>query len=67
MLYECNDKFITVEREWEQLMNLVELEKLRYGDKLTISTKLKDDNQESLIPPLLLLPFVENAFKHGGG
>ncbi|WP_420602572.1 sensor histidine kinase [Flagellimonas sp.] len=65
MLYECNDKFITVEREWEQLMNLVELEKLRYGDKLTISTKLKDDNQESLIPPLLLLPFVENAFKHG--
>ncbi|WP_136466414.1 sensor histidine kinase [Flagellimonas onchidii] len=65
MLYECNDKFITVEREWEQLMNLVELEKLRYGDDLTISTKLINDNNESLIPPLLLLPFVENAFKHG--
>ncbi|MEX0315881.1 MAG: sensor histidine kinase [Allomuricauda sp.] len=65
MLYECNDKFITVEREWEQLMNLVELEKLRYGDDLTISTKLSNDNNESLIPPLLLLPFVENAFKHG--
>ncbi|SHG86203.1 sensor histidine kinase [Flagellimonas flava] len=65
MLYECNDRLITVEKEWEQLMNLVELERLRYGEQLTISTALKDDNKESLIPPLLLLPFVENAFKHG--
>ncbi|MEM9649437.1 MAG: sensor histidine kinase, partial [Bacteroidota bacterium] len=64
MLYECNDRLITVEKEWEQLMNLVELERLRYGEQLTISTTLKEDNKESLIPPLLLLPFVENAFKH---
>ncbi|WP_431127278.1 sensor histidine kinase [Flagellimonas flava] len=65
MLYDCNDKFITVDKEWEQLMNLVELERLRYGDQLSISATIKDDNKESLIPPLLLLPFVENAFKHG--
>ncbi len=65
MLYECNDRLITVDKEWEQLMNLVELERLRYGEHLTISTVIKDDNKESLIPPLLLLPFVENAFKHG--
>ncbi|MDC6365954.1 MULTISPECIES: sensor histidine kinase [Flavobacteriaceae] len=65
MLYECNDKLITVEKEWEQLMNLIALEQLRYGDKLSITTSIKDDNQETLIPPLLLLPFVENAFKHG--
>lgn len=65
MLYECNDKLITVEKEWEQLMNLVELEQLRYGEQLSISAIIKDDNKESLIPPLLLLPFVENAFKHG--
>lgn len=65
MLYECNDRLITVEKEWEQLMNLVDLERMRYGDQLTITTSIKDDNQESLIPPLLLLPFVENAFKHG--
>lgn len=65
MLYECNDKLITVEKEWEQLMNLVALERLRYGENLTISANIRDDNKESLIPPLLLLPFVENAFKHG--
>ena len=65
MLYDCNDRLITVEKEWEQLMNLVELERLRYSEHLTITTTIKDDNKESLIPPLLLLPFVENAFKHG--
>lgn len=65
MLYECNDRLITVEKEWEQLMNLVALERLRYGEQLTITTSIKEDNKESLIPPLLLLPFVENAFKHG--
>ena len=65
MLYECNDRLITVEKEWEQLMNLVALERLRYGDQLSITTNLEDDNKESHIPPLILLPFVENAFKHG--
>jgi sensor histidine kinase YesM len=65
MLYECNDRFITVEKEWEELMNLVALEQLRYGDKLTISTHIENDSSETFIPPLLLLPFVENAFKHG--
>lgn len=65
MLYDCNDRLISVEKEWEELMNLVALEQLRYGDKLTISTKFENDNVESFIPPLLLLPFVENAFKHG--
>ncbi|RDY58058.1 sensor histidine kinase [Flagellimonas nanhaiensis] len=65
MLYECNDRLITVEKEWEQLMNLVALERLRYGDQLSITTNIEDDNKESHIPPLILLPFVENAFKHG--
>ncbi len=65
MLYECNDRFISISREWEQLMNLINLERLRYDDKLSVSVSNSIDNNESLIPPLLLLPFVENAFKHG--
>ena len=65
MLYECNDRFISIHREWEQLLNLITLERLRYGDKLNISLSQSIDDKESLIPSLLLLPFVENAFKHG--
>lgn len=65
MLYDCNDRLISVQKEWEELMNLVALEQLRYGDKLSISTRFEDDSSNSFIPPLLLLPFVENAFKHG--
>ncbi len=65
MLYECNERFISIGREWEQLMNLVALERIRYGDNLSINVSQSIDDKETLIPSLLLLPFVENAFKHG--
>ncbi len=65
MLYECNERFISIGREWEQLMNLVALERIRYGEGLSINVFKAIDNTETLIPSLLLLPFVENAFKHG--
>lgn len=65
MLYECNERFISIGREWEQLLNLVALERIRYEDGLSINVTESIDNTETLIPSLLLLPFVENAFKHG--
>ncbi|NHF59955.1 sensor histidine kinase [Flavobacteriaceae bacterium TP-CH-4] len=65
MLYECNERFIPIGREWEQLMNLVALERIRYGEGLSINVSESIDNTDTLIPSLLLLPFVENAFKHG--
>lgn len=65
MLYECNERFISIGKEWEQLMNLVALERIRYEEGLSIEVSESIDNTETLIPSLLLLPFVENAFKHG--
>jgi two-component system LytT family sensor kinase len=65
MLYECNERFISIGREWEQLLNLVALERIRYEEGLSINLTESIDNTETLIPSLLLLPFVENAFKHG--
>lgn len=65
MLYECNERFISIGREWEQLLNLVALERIRYEEGLSINVTESIDNTETLIPSLLLLPFVENAFKHG--
>jgi len=65
MLYDTAKPLITIGDEIRMLEDYIDLEKIRYNSKLTISF-LKDisDEQES-ISPLLLLPFVENAFKHG--
>jgi len=65
MLYECNVPFIPLEKEIKYLNNYLDLEKIRYKKDLNakIETEGKVDNK--YISPLLLLPFVENAFKHG--
>lgn len=66
VLYKCNSQFVSLSSEMELLKNYIELEKLRYDErlKITLATQLENDIQ---IPPLLLLSLVENAFKHGAG
>ena len=41
------------------------LEKIRYGDRLKMDLEIKGDYNNKMIPPLLLIPLVENSFKHG--
>lgn len=65
MLYECNSPTVALDKELKLIENYIELEKIRYDDRLTTSYKVKGDISDSRIPPMLLLPFVENAFKHG--
>ena len=48
------------------MQNLITLEKLRYGDRLDVDFNISGPVKEFKIPPLLMLPFLENAFKHGG-
>lgn len=66
VLYKCNSQFVSLSSEIELLKNYIELEKLRYDERLeiTFDTQIEKD---ILIPPLLLLSLVENAFKHGAG
>ncbi len=65
MLYEANGALVPLRKEVEQMFNLVELEKLRYGNRLEVAISSTGDMTSKQIPPLLMLPFVENAFKHG--
>lgn len=65
MLYECNSRTVALSKELNLIENYIELEKIRYGNRLTTSYKVTGDITKSGIPPMLLLPFVENAFKHG--
>lgn len=64
MAYE-KESFVALEDEIEQLKNYLSLEKLRYGTNLELSFILSGQVDQVKIAPLLLLPFVENCFKHG--
>ncbi|RNL86294.1 histidine kinase [Sinomicrobium pectinilyticum] len=63
-LYRCNDDFVSLEKEYELLNNYIQLEKIRYNDRLEIQTDFYYDCSYK-IAPLLLLAVVENMFKHG--
>lgn len=65
MLYECNSKTVTLSKELKLLENYIALEKIRYDERLRTSYTVKGDFASVQIPPMLLLPFAENAFKHG--
>lgn len=47
------------------MQNLIALEKLRYGERLDVDFNISGPIKDHKIPPLLMLPFIENAFKHG--
>lgn len=63
-LYECNGREIPVEKEVAYLKNYVELQKVRKDENYGIVFSCTDDVSGFTIAPLLLIPFVENAFKH---
>lgn len=65
MLYETGVAFIRTEQELEIIKDYIALEKLRYDDSLSINFKYEIEDMRQLLPPLLLIPLVENAFKHG--
>lgn len=65
MLYQCNDKQVPIHKEIKLLNNYIDLERLRYGERLEFSFEQNIDNREAPISPLILLSIVENAFKHG--
>ena len=65
MLYETGDDFIAVDDELKIVTDYISLEKLRYDDSLLVTLNVNIENSKQSLPPLLLIPLVENAFKHG--
>lgn len=65
MLYETSGAFISIEQEMEIISDYIALEKMRYDDSLCINFKNEIEDMKQPLPPLLLIPLVENAFKHG--
>ena len=67
MLYESGEKRVTLEREVEYLKSYIDLQKLRFGNDVVIEFQTQVTRMDLPIEPMLLIPFVENAFKHGIG
>lgn len=65
MLYETGGDYIAIEDELKILSDYIALEKLRYDDSLIIKFNTDVEDMKHPLPPLLLIPLVENAFKHG--
>jgi two-component system, LytTR family, sensor kinase len=69
MLYESGEKKVSIADELRYLRSYIQLQELRFGEDVTIVTNFETDEaqERTTIEPMLLIPFVENAFKHGTG
>lgn len=67
MLYETDEEKVIMKSEAEYLQAYIDLQKQRYGDELTLQVVFDIKEEWQTIEPMLLIPFIENAFKHGGG
>jgi LytS/YehU family sensor histidine kinase len=65
MVSECNHPYVPLKNELNMIANYIELEKIRYGNRLSMQVELMNTDGNQLIAPLLMIPFVENSFKHG--
>jgi sensor histidine kinase YesM len=65
MIHECNQAYVPLKNELKMIADYIELEKIRYGNRLSMQVELMDHEKNFQIAPLLLIPFVENSFKHG--
>jgi LytS/YehU family sensor histidine kinase len=67
MLYETGEQKVSLLKETEYLQSYIDLQQQRFGKKLTVNVSLPPADKQYEIEPMLLIPFVENAFKHGTG
>lgn len=65
MLYESDVTKVPLSKEIEYLQNYIDLQRLRFDEDVDVKCKIKIPDNNYHIEPMLLIPFVENAFKHG--
>ncbi|MDB5242565.1 MAG: hypothetical protein JWP57_3190, partial [Spirosoma sp.] len=67
MLYDVQDRKISLQKENDYLKSYIDLQKLRFGQQVPITCQIEVDHADYpyQIEPMLLIPLVENAFKHG--
>jgi two-component system, LytTR family, sensor kinase len=64
VLYESESEKVDLQKEISYLQDYIELEKIRFASRMELSVNISGDLAEKKIVPILLIPFLENAFKH---
>lgn len=64
ILYECNGAYVSIEKEWDYILNFIDFQQLKSEEKLNINLSFNNDVQAEQIAPMIFIPFIENAFKH---
>jgi LytS/YehU family sensor histidine kinase len=67
MLYDSDQSMVPLDREVDYVQNYIDLQRMRFEDDVQIEFTVSGTIDGSMIEPMLLIPFVENAFKHGVG
>lgn len=67
MLYEADEEKVSIEKEMDYLQSYIDLQQQRFGKKVQVNVHMHTMDDHYRIEPMLLIPFVENAFKHGTG
>lgn len=65
MIYESNDSWVALSKEIDYVQSYIELQKLRFKDGAAVELTLNGEIDNQQVVPLILISFVENAFKHG--
>jgi beta-galactosidase beta subunit len=67
MLYESDESKVSLDKEIEYLRSYIDLQMIRFGTDVKVTFDAANSSPDNMIEPMLLIPFVENAFKHGLG
>jgi two-component system, LytTR family, sensor kinase len=67
MLYEADEEKVSLEKEMDYLQSYIDLQQQRFGKKVQVKVHMHTMDNQYQLEPMLLIPFVENAFKHGTG
>lgn len=66
MLYESDEDKVLIENEMQYISDYIDLQEIRFGKSVLITKSIEiSEYQDGYIEPMLLIPFIENAFKHG--
>ncbi len=63
--YDSNENMVNVKKEINYLQDYIKLQQLRLSPESVINLKVDNQNEQAEIAPMILVPFLENAFKHG--
>ena len=65
IVYQCDQPMVKLDKELKMIKDYIDLEKIRYGESFNLSLQVQGNTGDKMVCPLLLIPFLENSFKHG--